>query len=426
MEDEYLFDIRDYGAVGDGKTDSTAAIQRAIEACAASGGGTVNVENGVYLTCPIRLRSYVELHLASNATLLGSPNWEDYHEWDELKGIDAKMLPRKLGTCLIFAESCHHVSLTGTGTIDCNGAHFVREREEPAGQVWKPFERINLFTPPRVVFFACCRKVRIEDVSIVNPPAGWSFWIHDCDDVCMTRLTVEADLRYPNNDGIHINSSRDVTVSDCNIQASDDAIVVRACNASLPFNKVCERVTVTNCNLISHCGAIRIGWLNDGIIRNCVFSNLTVTNTRDVVLITLPFRGPDRIPDEGREAIQIENLAFHAITADRIFGHPIRIKINEREESRIIPGIIRGLHFQGVHCRGLRWPSLEGRRDFPIEDVSFFDCTFERVPQDESFGPFVITNTKSVYYDGLSEVFGAEMFSCVKHLRLSNTEFTDR
>ena len=106
---------------------------------------------------------------------------------------------------------------------------------------------------------------------MVNQPAGWSYWIHDCDFVTCDRLKINANVQYPNNDGIHINSSRNVTVSNCSIVCGDDCLVVRANNASLSENKVCERVVVTNCNLTSYASGIRIGWLNDGVIKNCAF-----------------------------------------------------------------------------------------------------------------------------------------------------------
>ena len=107
-----------------------------------------------------------------------------------------------------------------------------------------------------------------------NQPSGWSYWIHDCDYVSFNKCKIIANVQYPNNDGIHINSSRNVTVSNCDISCGDDCIIVRANNLSLAENKVCEKVTVTNCNLTSYANGIRIGWMGDGVIRNCSFSNI--------------------------------------------------------------------------------------------------------------------------------------------------------
>ena len=79
---------------------------------------------------------------------------------------------------------------------------------------WMPYERICDDTPSRVVFFTGCKNVKIVDVTMINQPAGWSYWIHDCDYVTINGIKIDAKLDYPNNDGIHINSSRNVTVSE--------------------------------------------------------------------------------------------------------------------------------------------------------------------------------------------------------------------
>ena len=416
-----IFDIRNYGAVGDGKTMDTAAIQAAIDACAEAGGGQVWVEGGVYLTCPIRLKSYVELHIEANATILGSPDYRDYHNWDDLETVDGSKFARNLSSCLIFAENCHHIAITGMGTIDANGTNFVKPKGNPEDR-WKRYVRINLLTPPRVVLLASCRKVRVENVSLVNSPAGWSYFLHNCTDVCMKGLTIDTDLGYPNNDGIHINCCADVTVSDCNIKASDDAIIVRANNyMNLGENRVCERISVTNCNLISHCGAVRLGWLKDGVIRDCTFSNLSVVNTRNVVLVTFPWRGPDRIPDEGREKTLIENIQFDNIVADRIYGHPIRMYVDDHEGNHAEVEAVRKLYFRGLRVRGLMWPSIEGRPDCKFEDMEFSDCVFEKEERTPDYDPYV-----TCFNPERPEPFGEKLFENVKRLRLLNTVFTEK
>ena len=251
-----IFDIRNYGAIGDGKTLNTAAIQRAIDDCASKNGGTVLLEDGIYLTGSIVLRSNIKFQIEQNAVLLGSPDCADYPEKENLRHVISENLPRERNAALIFAEECENVSITGMGKIDCNGTHFVREKQgEWTG--WQ-FERIDAPTPPRVVFFAGCRNIAISDITMVNQPSGWSYWIHDCEYVSFDRCKILAEVRYPNNDGIHINSSRNVTVSNCDIVTGDDCLVVRANNRSLKENKVCEKVTVTNCNLTSYSGGIRI------------------------------------------------------------------------------------------------------------------------------------------------------------------------
>lgn len=373
-----VYNVKDYGAVGDGKTLNTKAIQAAIDACFAAGGGRVLLEGGVFMSGTIVLHSFVELHIAANATLYGSPNCEDYPVHDDTKHVKSKDLPRFRNNCFIYAEESECLSITGLGKIDCNGESFIVPRPEGENIGWR-FMRINAPTPARVVFFAGCRNVKIEDVTMVNQPAGWSYWIHDCDYVTMDKLKIEADVNYPNNDGIHINSSRNVTVSNCDITCGDDCIVVRANNRSLAENKVCEKVTVTNCNLTSYASGIRIGWMNDGIIRNCTFSNLVMTDTTGGVRVVLPYfpLEKDKLwsADQGVEATLIENISFNNILMDGIYSEPIRICISENEGTKI--QAVRNLYFSNIHAKSVCGITMEGRPANRLENVRISDSTFE-------------------------------------------------
>lgn len=376
-----IVNIKDFGAVGDGKTLNTAAIQKAIDTVGEK-GGIVLIEDGVYMTGTIIYKSNVEIRIESDATLLGSPDCADYPE-KETKHVNSPLLPRWRNACLIFAEECENISLTGMGKIDCNGKTFVVPFEE--GQCWKFLRDFDRPTPPRAVFFTGCKNVKVEDITMVNQPAGWSYWIHDCDFVSFDKVKIDAEVQYPNNDGIHVNSSRNVTISNCDISCGDDCIIVRANNVSLPENKVCEKVTVTNCNLTSYSAGIRIGWINDGVIRNCTFSNLVMTDCSCGIDFFLPYLKPDiknpGTADIGREATLIENMTFSNIVMDKTFSTPINIDVNERPDVKM--NSIRKLFFNNIICSGPQFLWILGKKENHVKDIEFNNCSFTLTNGDE-------------------------------------------
>ncbi len=410
-----ICNIKEYGAIGDGKQINTKMIQQAINTVADSGGGTVVVSDGTFKTGTIELKENVELHLESNGVLLGSENVEDYPERKKLKHVDSFYLPRMKNACLIFAEECKNIAITGSGTIDCNGKAFVVKKSE--GDDWKGWEytKINAPIPPRAVFLAGCQNIKIEDVTMINQPSGWSYWIHDCDYVTFDKCKILAEVQYGNNDGIHINSSRNVTISNCLIITGDDCIVIRANNASLRENKVCEKVTITNCNLTSYSAGIRIAWLNDGVIRNCTFSNLVITDTTIGISMHLPtYYDRNKRSDQGREDTLIENLSFNNIVMDGIYGRPIKICMVQNPEARC--KAIRNIYFSNIHSRGLEFPYLKGRPDCKIKNIYFTDCNFQKVSEDvlpdyqkhgaacwdRTEGEQMITNAENVVFNNTS------------------------
>lgn len=371
------FDVHEFGAKGDGRTKDTVALQTAIDACHAHGGGRVVLDGGTFLTAPITLKGGVELHVDASARLLGSPDLEDYPNRTDIRHVDVNHMPRHRNASLIYAEECENIAISGRGTIDANGRSFVKAKTDPNWTGY-PFERRVPMTNsmPRVVFFAGVKGVSIADITLTGLPSGWGFWINDCDYVQFSRVKVFADVRFPNNDGIHVNCSRDVTISDCILETGDDAIIVRANSASLKENRSCERVVVNNCTIKSWCSGIRLGWVNDGVIRDCVFSNLVMWDCTKGISIQM---GDPPLYDLGREPTFIENITFANIIMDRIYTHPFIIDATENPAT-MIKGV-QDIRFSHIHARSLHKPYILGRGAVPFKNFRFDNCTFERIEE---------------------------------------------
>lgn len=413
------FPIVDFGARADG-SNCTEAIQRAIDACAAAGGGRVVVAGGTYVTGTIILKDDVELHLDASGTLLGSPDWRDWRDQPNSRHVDGRMCPRMRNAALIFAEEARNVAIAGRGTIDANGGKFVESVPDYRGG--PRFRRIlgPDMSPPRVVLLAGCTDVKLTDVSFRNLPAGWCCWIHDCDRVTVDRVSVITSLDCPNNDGLHVNCSRDVSISNCFIETGDDCIVVRANSASLRENKPCERVTVANCTLRTYANAIRVGWLNDGVIRNCTFSNLVIRRSANGVGIVLPDGNVrEKMPDQGREATLVENLLFENVVMDRLNARPVDIRIAPNAAVTRCEGI-RNIRFANMTCTGLEFPRILGRTENPIEDVSFSNCSFTKVP-DVTAG---YENWRNEGYSRILRAAGEPERAHVRRLSFVSCEFS--
>ena len=375
------FDIRAFGAKGDGQTINTAVIQAAINRCRDAGGGTVLVPAGTYLSGTLRLFSNIHLRIESGGVLKGSDKISDYL----LDGV-------KLG--LIFGQNASNVSITGDGTIDGNADAFFdqtrskspepdslkyarqkeRFREGPAGVGDGPL--IPLERPYQLVLFSNCRNITVDGVLIANSPY-WTLHLIDCDGATLTNLKVENSLLMPNNNGIVASSSSNVRISGCNVRSGDTALGLFGASRfkrDPGYNDLrhdSENITVTDCVFESRSNGIHVGSWTHNSLRNYFFRNIVIHDSLRGVKIGVRERG------------SVEDLFFSNITITTKFyrgnwwgnGEPIFISAYRAEADTPI-GRVRRITFDGVTAQGVSGMLVYGSPESVVEDLAFSNVSF--------------------------------------------------
>ncbi len=285
-----VFSVRDFGAVGNGVAKDTAAVQRAIDAANAAGGGEVLLPQGTYLCGSLFLKSGVDFHLAEGATLKGSPDPADYNAVDVCPQNSGRLGSgdNMSGGHLILCIEQARVTLRGPGKIDGNVGAFLKM---PDGS--HPPKKLKIpWRPGQMVWFVESRNITIRDIELADAPY-WSCFIYGCEGVAVDNAKIHT-RRKPhtyNGDGLDIDSSRRVRVTGCRIFTADDSITLRANgdrlkaaggHAGRETLPDCADVVVSNCTLSSDCNAIRLG-VGNGHIRDCSFHDIRIENTRYAV-----------------------------------------------------------------------------------------------------------------------------------------------
>ena len=273
-----LFDVRAFGAQGDGVAKDTAAIQAAIDAAEEAGGGEVFLGSGTYLSGTIYLKDGIDFHLGAGATLLGSPDREDYCPCDISPFNRGCRSESSFGAHLVVCCERKNVTVRGPGRIDGHAKAFLLSHEGKVyGQASIPWR------PSQMLWFAQCEDVRVTDLNLVNS-TYWSCLFHGCDRVWVRGCRVRNNrfdrgtFHTHNGDGFDVDCCHSVSISDCDIDVADDSITLRADPVGPMRNRDCGWVTVSNCRLSSACNAVRLG-VGTGKIHDAVFSNLTVRDT---------------------------------------------------------------------------------------------------------------------------------------------------
>jgi polygalacturonase len=281
-----------YRVTPDGSRLQTKELQAAIDACAKGGGGTVYFPPGRYLSGSLFLKSNVTLHLDAGATLVGSANLADYPV--TVCGFRS-YTDNYTDKSLIYAENVENIGLEGYGTIDGQGASFKG-----------PYK-----VRPYMIRVIGCRNVRVSGLTIKDSPM-WVQHYLACEGVHIHGITVRSRVN-ANNDGIDIDCSERVRISDCDIWSGDDAIVLKS-----TADRPCRHVTITNCVLSSACNAFKLGTETNGGFENILLDNCAIYDTR------LSGVALELVDGGTLERVTVSNLSMTRV------GAPIFVRLGDR------------------------------------------------------------------------------------------------
>jgi len=337
---EELYDVRDYGAKPDGKTLCTTSIQKTIDTCSQSGGGTVYLPPGTFLSGTIYFKTGVTLRLAAGSTLLGSTDLKDYPPTVQAFRSYTDNYTDK---SLIYGENVERIAITGLGTIDGQGASFEG-----------PYK-----VRPYMIRFIQCRNITVKDVTIKDSPM-WVQHFLACDDVRITGITVRSLVNH-NNDGIDIDSCRRVIISDCNINSGDDAIVLKSTSA-----RVCRDVVISNCVLSSRCNAMKIGTESNGGFENIIITSCSIYDTR-LAGVAL------EIVDGGTmDRVVVSNITMNRVGAPLFIRLGNRARVFQKDLEKPAIGVLRNVTISNIEATGANPTgcAISGLPEAKIENVT--------------------------------------------------------
>jgi hypothetical protein len=342
-----IFNVRDFGALGDGKTLDTAAINKAIDACTAAGGGQVLLPPGTYLSGTVMLKSNVMLRLDAGARLLGTPDLTQYQNYNPPAGTFEARSP-KWHRALVLISGVENAGISGDGIIDGNKVH------DPAGE-----ERMR---GPHAVLAGGSRNLTIRGIYIKDA-ANYAMMLEWTDQIDIQNVKVTGGW-----DGAHLRVCRDVVISGCQFYTGDDAIAGR----------YWENVLITNCVLNSACNGIRvIGPAKRLIIQNCLIYGPGLhphrTSGRYNLLAGIYLQPGSWDPSAG----DLDDVLISGITM-RNPATPFRLIMNKNNKGGEI--VFNRISATGVYRGGI---SLESN-DVPVQRVVLRDISIEYGKDDKT------------------------------------------
>jgi len=377
--DQNVFNVRSFGAVGDGKNLDSPAINQAISAAAEAGGGTVLLPAGTYLSGSIHLQSNIHLLIDAGATVLGAPqSLNVYDETEPFPGIAYQ----DGGHCyfhnsLIWGENLTNVFITGHGTI--NGGGLTRDSgilDKMCG--YDHFQRLNtnVFKPVRLgnkaIALKLCKNVLIRDITIFHG-GHFGILVTGCDNLTIDNVTIDT-----NRDGMDLDCCRNTVVSNCRINSPNDDGLCPKSTYALGETRLTENLTIVNCQVSGFkegtlldgtmvpqpggLGRIKFGTEASGGFRNCTVANCTFRSCRGLALEEVDGGILENITINNLSMMDVQHYAIYLTTGKR--NRAPDVKTPSRMRNILISNVIAdGVgKMSGIQIMGLPEQPIEGVR----------------------------------------------------------------
>jgi len=376
---EKRYVITDFGAVGDGKTLNTKAIQSAIDKCESDGGGVLIVPEGIFLTGSVFFRQGVNLHVEKGGVLKGTVDPDDYPQVDTRWEGEEKVWTAAL---LNFFDMSN-VNLTGEGVIDGSGDEWMERYPRDSREL--------SIGRPRLIAIQTCKNVRVSGLSLKNQ-ACWGLFILYSKDVLVENLTIRAAHNIISSDGIDVDSSRNVRITGCDIDVNDDCIAIKSGKDEdgRRVNRPAEDIIVEKCRFRYGHGGVSMGSEMSGGIRN--------VEIRDCIMEADNW-APIRFKSQPSRGGVVENITYRDIVLKDVrkafeFNMAWRMRPPVKPPSDPLP-VVRNVRIINVSGTAGSVGDMHGLKDSPIENVVFENCKVKAKKG------FVLENIKDVDLSGL-------------------------
>ena len=374
-----VFNVRDFGAVGDGKSLDSPAIDRAIDAAAKAGGGTVLLTAGTYLSGSIHLQSNIHLLIDAGATILGAPqSLNAYDETEPFPGVAFQ----DGGHCyfhnsLIWGENLTNVFISGHGTI--NGGGLERDPkilDEMCGYKHFPTPNTTNYPPVRIgnksIALKLCRNVVIRDITIFHG-GHFAILVTGCDNLTIDGVTIDT-----NRDGMDIDCCRNTIVSNCRVNSPVDDGICPKSTYALGETRLTENLTIVNCQVSGFLegklldgtmkpaknglGRIKFGTESSGGFRNCTVANCTFRSCRGLALEEVDGGVLENITINNLSMMDVGDYAIYLTTGKR--NRTPGLTTSSRMKNILISNVIvDGVgKMSGIQIMGLPEQPIEGVR----------------------------------------------------------------